>query len=84
MISAQPLIYRIPATRTLSFTMGDFDYDGLRNDFAYSFDTTVSNIGFSHLYLFNNVRISSGGYGKITSLELDGIGSSLLFVVIIT
>lgn len=78
-ISAQPLIYRIPATRTLSFTMGDFDYDGLRNDFAYSFDTTVSNIGFSHLHLFNTVKISSGGYGKITSLELDGIGSSLLF-----
>lgn len=78
-VSAQPLIYRIPATRTLSFTMGDFDYDGIKNDFAYSFDTAVSNIGFSHLYLFNNVRISSGGYGKITSLELDGIGSSLLF-----
>ncbi len=78
-VAAQPLIYRIPATRTLSFTMGDFDYDGLRNDFAYSFDTAVSNIGFSHLHLFNTVKISSGGYGKITSLELDGIGSSLLF-----
>ncbi|MBL0033549.1 MAG: T9SS type A sorting domain-containing protein [Bacteroidetes bacterium] len=78
-VSAQPLIYRIPATRTLSFTMGDFDYDGLKNDFAYCFDTTVSNIGFSHLHLFNSVRIGSGGYGKITNIVLDGIGSSLLF-----
>lgn len=78
-VSAQPLIYRIPATKTLSFTMGDFDYDGIKNDFAYSFDTTASNIGFSHLHIFNNVKLSSSGKGKLKSMELDGVGSSLLF-----
>lgn len=78
-LATQPLIYRIPATKALSFTIGDFDYDGIKNDFAFSYDTSAVNIGFSHLNVFNNVKLSSGGRGKIFSVDLDGIGSSLLF-----
>ena len=74
---AQPLIYRIPATRTLSFAMGDFDYDGIKNDFAFSYDTLYSNVGFSQLGIFKTTKMTSG-YGKLMAIDMNGNGSSLL------